>query len=142
MRRHLVCTLLLLASHGLATGVPMWDESITYSPQVMRCAERALRDLDRGICHIHHLHLRQRDIPITGGPDADSAATRDYHSFEACHFPHAPVVPSISDEITEWPPKKTEKMFVCTGCRKDQKRWARSHRGSKWADYILAHVNA
>ena len=134
--------MLLLASCGLAPGVPLWDESITYSHDVMQCAARALRDLDRGICHIHRVHLRQRVIPIIAGPEADSAATRDYYSVETCHFPHARVVPSISDEITQWPPKKAEKMAVCAGCRKEQNRWARANRGTKWADYILAHVKA
>ncbi len=126
----------------IASAAPIWDASITYDAHVMHCAELALRDIDRGVCHIHKVRLREREIPIVGGPEADSAATREYYSFEACHFPHAPVVPSVSDEITGWPPKKTEKMWVCSACRRAQRRWAVAHKGSKWADYIITHPNA
>ena len=110
--------------------------------RAMDCAKLALRDEDRGICHVHNLRLRQRDLPLNAAIVLD-AEERAYHDWAICHFPHAPLFAGASDEVTEWPPKRTTgKMWACRACRRARNEWALKHKGSKMADYIIAHEKA
>jgi hypothetical protein len=140
MTRSLAVVFFLVLTQARAATAPMSGEGIDYPPDAMRCARRLIDDLYVGICHIHKVRLRQRDIPIRDVPDAKVTVIIGYYRIQACRFPHAPLFPSASDATTQWPPPKTQKMYVCSGCRRTQKQWALAHQGNKFADYVLAHA--
>lgn len=142
MLRSTVATFLLLLTCALASlsAEPRAARKRVTERHATKCAKEAVNDILRtGICHIHHIRLRETSVPID--IEFEPGCDDPYYNIEVCYFPHARLFARNNSDVIEWPPPKEDKVFVCPLCRRAQKEWAIAHAKTKWGHYILSHQN-